>query len=93
MKLSRRLLAVAVAIGVTSGLTSGFAPAEDKSLNPKIQDRILCQSFLSKLCEFSHCLFRLPIGTLICIAQQLPNRFRNLAYLPGSDAVAFLGEA
>ncbi len=62
-------------------------------LNPKIQNRILYQSFISKLSEFSHCFFRLPIGALICIAQQLPNRFRDLAYLPGSDAVALLGEA
>ncbi len=38
-------------------------------LNNKIQDRILCQSFVSKLCELSHYLFRLPIGTLVRIAQ------------------------
>ena len=34
MKLSRPLVAIAVSIG----LTSGFAPAEDKSVNPKIQE-------------------------------------------------------
>ena len=34
MKLSRPLAAIAVSIG----LTSGFAPAEDKSVNPKIQE-------------------------------------------------------
>src|SRR3974390_3028245 len=34
MKLSRPLIAIAVSIGVTSA----FAPAEDKSVNPKIQE-------------------------------------------------------
>ena len=34
MKLSRRLAAIAV----TLGLTAGFAPAEDKGVNPKIQE-------------------------------------------------------
>ena len=38
MKLSRRLIAIAVAIGVTGVLTSAFAPAEDKGVNPKIQE-------------------------------------------------------
>ena len=34
MKLSRRLIAIAVSIG----LASAFAPAEDKGVNPKIQE-------------------------------------------------------
>src|ERR1035437_8847629 len=38
MKLSRSLAAIAVSIGLTGGLTSGFSPAEDKSVNPKIQE-------------------------------------------------------
>ncbi|MGD0777761.1 MAG: M28 family peptidase [Candidatus Solibacter sp.] len=38
MKLSRQLAAIAVAIGVTGGLTSAFPPAEDKGVNPKIQE-------------------------------------------------------
>src|SRR5664280_3623078 len=38
MKLSRRLIAIAVAIGVTGVFTSAFAPAEDKGVNPKIQE-------------------------------------------------------
>jgi len=40
MKLSRKLAAIAVAIGVSGGLTSAFPPAEDKGVNPKIQEML-----------------------------------------------------
>src|ERR1700685_995892 len=52
--------------------------------------KVFSRTQLRELCELNHCLFRLPIGTLVRIAQQLPNRFSDLAYLPGSDAIALL---
>src|ERR1022692_1173966 len=38
MKWSRRLAAITLAIGISGGLTSGFSPAEDKGVNPRIQE-------------------------------------------------------
>src|ERR1700722_19640660 len=54
--------------------------------------KVSSRAQLRELCELSYSLFRLTIGTLVGIAQQQPDRLRDLAYLPGSDTVALLRE-